>query len=166
MLLANGVKQAITAADREVSAGNIRTLQMEVAGQSFMRRLVTTVLGLFAVTALLLAVLGIYGVMAYSMSQRTSEIGIRIAMGARVGDIVHMVLRQGAKLAFIGIGIGLAGSLVLSRLVHSFLFGVTAYDPITFLLVVAVLMSAALLACYTPARRAAKVDPMEALRYE
>jgi len=114
----------------------------------------------------LLAALGIYGVMAYSMSRRVSEIGIRMALGACVADIVSMVVCQGARLALMGVGIGLAGSLALNRLLRSFLFGVTAYDPITFLLVMAVLTSAALLACYLPARRAARTDPMVALRYE
>ena len=131
-----------------------------------MRRLTTTVLGVFALTALLLAALGISGVMAYSVSRRTNEIGVRIALGACMTDIVRMVLHQGDKLALIGIGIGLAGSVVLGRLLSSFLFGVTAYDPITFLLVIVVLTSAALLACYLPARRAASIDPMKALRYE
>jgi len=166
MRLASGIKQAVTTLDPEVSVGNIRTLQKEVAGQSFMRRLVTTVLGLFAVTALLLAILGIYGVMAYSMSRRTHEIGIRMALGAHVGDILRLVLTHCIKLTFIGIGLGLLGTLVLSRLVDSFLFGVTARDPITFLAVTGILTGAASLAAWIPARRAVKIDPMEALRYE
>jgi putative ABC transport system permease protein len=166
MRLVAGIEQTITAVDREVSTGNIRTLQTIVDEQSYMRRLITTVLSSFAVTALLLSALGIYGVMAYSMSQRTHEIGIRIAMGACVADIMRMVLSQGAKLVLIGIIIGLGGSLVLTRLISGFLFGVSTYDPVTFLLVVIVLASAALLACCLPARRAAKVDPMQALRYE
>ena len=145
---------------------NVQTLRTISLERSFIRRLTTTVLGVFALTALLLAALGIYGVMAYSVSRRTNEIGIRIALGACMADIVGMVLRQGAKLAVIGIGIGLTGSLALGRLISSFLFGVTAYDLITFVSVVIVLTLAALLACYLPARRAARIDPMKALRYE
>ena len=166
MRLANGIKQAVTNLDPEVSTGNIRTLQMEVAGQSFMRRLVTTVLGLFAVTALLLAALGIYGVMAYSVSQRTHEIGILMALGASVSNIVHMTLGQGIKLILIGVSIGIISALILHRLLSGFLFGVTGRDPLTLCTVTAGLVVIALLACYFPARRAAKIDPMEALRYE
>ena len=166
MGLVSGIKQAINAADREVPAGNIRTLKMEIAGQSFMRRLVTTVLGLFAVTALLLAALGIYGVMAYSMSQRTHEIGIRVALGASANNIVHMILSQGMKLILIGVSMGIIGALALHRLLSGFLFGVTGRDPLTICTVTGGLVVIALLACYLPARRAAKIDPMEALRYE
>jgi putative ABC transport system permease protein len=166
MPLVGGIKQAITSVDREVSTGNIRTLQAIVGEQSYMRRLITTVLSIFAVTALLLSALGIYGVMAYSMSQRTHEIGIRMALGGRVGDILRLVLTHGTKLTFIGIGLGLVGTLALSRLVEGFLFGVTARDPTTFLAVTGIVTGTALLACYLPARRAAKIDPMEALRYE
>jgi len=166
MRLTSGIKQAVATVDPEVTVGNIRTLQMEVSGQSFMRRLVTTVLGLFAVTALLLATLGIYGVIAYSMSQRTHEIGIRMALGASAGNIIHMTLRQGIKIVLVGVSLGLIGALVLNRLLTSFLFGVSSRDPITFLAVTGIITGAALLACYLPARRATKIDPMEALRYE
>jgi putative ABC transport system permease protein len=160
------IRHVLSQIGPDVPMDNIQTLQAIGKERSFMRRLTTTVLGVFALTALLLAALGIYGVMAYTVSRRTNEIGIRIALGACMADIVRMVLRQGARLTFIGIGVGLAGSLALGRLISSFLFGITAYDPITFISVVVVLTSAALLACYLPARRAAKVDPMEALRYE
>ncbi len=160
------IRHIISQMDSDIPIYNIRTLQAISEERSFMRRLTTSVLGVFALTALLLAALGIYGVMAYSVSRRTNEIGVRIALGACMADIVCMVLHQGAKLALIGVGIGLVGSLVISRLIGSFLFGVTAYDPITYILVVVVLTSAAFIACYLPARRAAKIDPMDALRYE
>jgi putative ABC transport system permease protein len=166
MRMVGGIKQAIAAVDREVSTGDILTLQMIVGEQSYMRRLITTVLGLFAFTALMLAALGIYGVIAYSMSQRTHEIGIRMALGASSGNIIHMTLRQGIKLLLIGVSLGLIGALVLNRLLASFLFGVSGRDPITLFTVTGVLITIALLACYIPARRAAKIDPMEALRYE
>jgi putative ABC transport system permease protein len=162
----NPIRHVLSQIDPDIPMDNVQTLRAISAERSFMRRLTTTVLGVFALTALLLAALGIYGVMAYSMSRRTNEIGVRIALGACMADIVRMVLHQGAKLALIGVGIGLAGSLVLGRLISSFLFGVTAYDPITFVFVVVVLTLAALMACYFPARRATKIDPMEALRYE
>jgi len=164
--LVTPIRHAVSQIDPDVPADNVRTLQAIGTERSFMRRVTTTVLGVFALAALLLAALGVYGVMAYSMSRRIGEIGIRMALGAGVADIVYMVLRQGARLALIGVSIGLAGSLALNRLIRSFLFGVTAYDPITFLLAMAVLTSAALLACYLPARRAARTDPMTALRCE
>ncbi len=166
LILVAPIRHAASQIDPDVPVYNVQTLQAISTERSFMRRLTTSVLGVFALTALLLAALGIYGVMAYSVSRRINEIGIRIALGACVTDIVRMVLHQGAKLALIGIGIGLAGSLALSRLISSFLFGVTTYDPITFFLVITVLTLAALVACYIPARRATKIDPMKALRYE
>jgi putative ABC transport system permease protein len=166
MRLVGGIKQAVAAVDHEVTTGNIRTLQTIVGEQSYMRRLITTVLGLFAVTALVLSALGIYGVMAYSMSQRTHEIGIRMALGAGVENIIHMTMYQGIKLVFVSVSLGLIGVLVLTRLLTSFLFGVSNRDPITLFSVIGVLVITALLACYIPARRAAKTDPMEALRYE
>ena len=113
-----------------------------------------------------LGIIGMYGVISFTVSQRKREIGIRLALGAQSGDVVQMVLRQGATMALMGVAIGIAVAFGLTRLMGSLLFGVTAHDPLTFGLVAALLMLVALLACYVPARRAMKVDPMVALRYE
>lgn len=120
----------------------------------------------FAITALLLATAGVFGVMAYSVSRRTAEIGVRVALGAGSGDVLRMILSQGLRTIFIGVAIGIASSLALTRTVESLLFGVTATDPLTFAAVILLLVAAALIACYIPARRATKIDPLIALRYE
>jgi predicted permease len=130
------------------------------------RRFNLILIAFFAGIALLLATAGVFGVMAYSVSRRTREIGVRIALGARSRDVLAMILAQGVRTIAIGIGMGLIGSLALARIVQSLLFGINATDPMTLAAVVALLVAAALLACYLPARRAAKIDPMVALRYE
>jgi predicted permease len=130
------------------------------------RRFNLLLTGLFAGIALLLATAGVFGVMAYSVSRRTREIGVRVALGARSGDVMGMVLGQGLRTVLLGVVIGVASSLAVTRVMHSLLFGVSATDPLTFIAMILLLVSTALVACYIPARRATRVDPMVALRYE
>ncbi len=143
-----------------------RTFSQVYSASLGSRRFNVILIGFFGVTALLLATAGVFGVMAYSVSRRTREIGVRVALGAGSGDVLRMILGQGLRTIVIGVAIGIAGSLALTRTVESLLFGVTATDPLTFVAVTLLLVGAALLACYIPARRATKVDPMVALRYE
>jgi putative ABC transport system permease protein len=130
------------------------------------RRLITSLLGAFSALALLLSAIGLYGVIAYSVGQRTREIGIRLAVGAQRGQVVNMIVGEGLRMAAAGVALGLVACLLLTRVLGSLLFGVTATDPLVFAANAAILVIVALLACALPARRAAKVDPMEALRQE
>ncbi len=143
-----------------------RTFSQVYSASLGSRRFNVILMGFFGITAMLLATTGVFGVMAYSVSRRTREIGVRVALGAATGDVLRMILGQGLRTIFIGVAIGIIGSLALSRTVASLLFGVTATDPLTFGGVTLLLVGAALLACYIPTRRATKVDPMVALRYE
>lgn len=164
--VADEVRKEVLALDKDRPIFNVKTVEQLRDESIASRRLNTLLFGVFAAVALLLASVGIYGVMSYSVAQRTREIGIRIALGAGRGDVFKLVMGQGIVLALIGVGIGLLAALALTRLMQSLLFGVSAIDPITFLLVSLILVCVALLACFVPARRALKVDPINALRYE
>ena len=152
--------------DPSLPVTHVMTLDNLFADSVSPRRFSTFLLGVFAGLALLLAAMGIYGVMSYVVSLRTNEIGLRMALGAQPGDIWRLVIGRGARLAFAGVAFGLAGALALTKLISSLLYGVPPTDPITFATVAVLLVSVALLACYVPARRAMRVDPMVALRYE
>ncbi len=164
--LAGGLRHALKAADPQIPAYEIRTLVDVVSEGTAPRRLAATLLSVFAGLALLLAAVGIYGVMSYAVAQRTSEIGIRVALGAEREHILGMVLRHGAWMAATGIAVGLVAALALARLLTSLLFQTSATDPPTFGTVPLLLLGVAALACYLPARRATRVDPLVALRYE
>jgi len=166
LLLAGTVEHTIHSIDKDLPVFNARSMDQLLDNAIGRQRLTMVLLTGFAVVALLLAAVGIYGVVSYSVSLRTHEIGIRMALGAQAGDVLKLIAGQGMMLALIGVVIGLGASLALTRLMESLLFGVSATDPATFVAIALLLAGVALLACYIPARRAAKVDPMVALRYE
>ena len=172
-MLSDAETRLVTSAAREILQdlnpeipARFRTLSQVYSASLGSRRFNAILVGFFGIVALLLAMAGVFGVMAYSVSRRTREIGVRVALGAGSDDVLRMILSQGLRTIFIGVAIGIAGSLALTRTVESLLFGVTATDPLTFGGVAMLLVGAALLACFIPARRATKVDPMIALRYE
>ena len=164
--LTSPLREAVRAIDPSLAVSRIKLLSDLVSASLAPRRFVVTLLGIFAGLALLMAVIGLYGVISYSVTQRTQEIGIRMALGAQASEVLGLVIGQGMQLAGIGAAIGLMASLAFSRLLKNQLFQVSAFDPLTFLITALVLVTAALLATYIPARRATRVDPMEALRYE
>jgi putative ABC transport system permease protein len=165
-LMAAPVKETILAIDKDQPVIAVRTMQHVLADSISQRRFTMLLLGLFAGLALVLASVGIYGVMSYTVAQRTHEIGVRMALGARPAAVLRMVVRQGMMLAGTGVALGLPIALALTRFMASFLFGVSATDPLTFIAIPLILAGVALAACFVPARRATKVDPMVALRYE
>lgn len=164
--LAGALEREVHAVDPELPVYGVRPLDAVMARTLAQRTFAMRLLGLFAAAALLLSAVGISGVIAYSVSQRTQEIGIRMALGARPGDVRRMLLGEGARMAALGVGIGVAGALLLTRLMGSLLYGVSPRDPITFLLVPGILAAVALAATDLPARRASRVDPIRALRGE
>jgi ABC-type antimicrobial peptide transport system permease subunit len=156
----------VAALDANLPLSNIRSMDKYLGISLLPARLTGTALGVFGVLGLLLASVGMYGVMAYSVAQRTREIGIRMAIGAQATDVIRLVMRQGLTLVLIGTGIGLAGALAASRLLRAVLYGGNSLDLMTFTVVPVVLLLVAALASFVPARRAAQVDPMHALRYD
>jgi len=164
-LVSSAARGILSELNPEIPA-KFRTFQQVYSASLGSRKFNVILIGFFGVTALLLAAAGVFGVMAYSVSRRTREFGVRVALGATSGDVLRMVLGQGMRTILIGVAIGIVGSFALTRAVSSLLFGVTATDPVTFGGITLLLIAVALLACYIPARRATKVDPMVALRYE
>lgn len=164
--LTSAIRSAVASIDKDQPISAIATMQQLVNDSVSTRRVTLILLGIFSALALVLAAIGIYGVISYSVAQRTHEIGIRMALGADGGGVLRMILAQGAKIAGAGVIIGLAASLGLTRLMANLLFSVSAADPLTFAAVAIVLVGVAMLACYIPARRALRVDPIIALRYE
>ncbi len=164
--LAPAVRKAVWEVDKDQPVSNVKTMEDILSGSIARQRFSMLLLGIFAGLALVLAAVGIYGVVSYSVAQRTREIGLRMALGAQAADVVKMVVGQGLKLVLIGVAFGLAAAFVLTRVMSSLLFGVSATDPLTFIIISLVLVGVALVASFIPARSATKVDPMIALRAE
>ena len=164
--LVGAVKHKVEAVDKETPVYDVRTMDEIVAASMAGREFNTALLGIFALLALAMALAGVYAVMSYAVSRQTHEFGIRMALGAGRGDVLKLVLSQGLIIAVIGAGVGLAGALGLTRFMASLLYGVKATDTVSFAAAAGVVVGVAILACYIPARRATKVDPLVALRYE
>ena len=164
--LAASVRAEVSALDKDVAVYRIRTMHEVMAISVASRRFNMLLLGIFAALALVLAAVGIYGVMAYAVTQRTHEIGVRVALGAQRRDVMRMLMGHGLVLALVGVAVGLAGAFALTRLMASLLFGVSSTDAATFAVVSALLAAVTLLASFVPALRATRIDPITALRYE
>jgi len=164
--LTQAARAEVKAFDPKQIIWRVQTLDQLLGTSVAPRRFNMMLLGIFAGVALVLAAVGLYGVMSYSVSWRTHEIGIRMALGAKRADVLRMVVRQGMMMTFVGVALGLAGAFALSRVIVGLLYGVSARDPLTFAGVSIVLLIVALLACLIPARRATRVDPIIALRTE
>jgi predicted permease len=166
LALASAIRAGVHEVDRHLPIADLITLERMVEQSITRPRFYAASLGLFACVALSLAATGIFGVVAYTVSQRTREIGIRVALGARRRDVLGLVMGQGLRMALLGVALGVGGALGLTRVLERLLYGIKPADPLTFATVTLVLVAAALLACWLPARRAARVDPMVALRSE
>jgi predicted permease len=164
--LSGSLRAATTEFDGQAVVYDFETMERIVSESIAAQRFSMTLLGVFAGLALILSAIGIYGVISYFVGQRTQEVGIRMALGARRVDVLWMILKQGARMALFGVAVGVAASLALTRLMSTMLYGVRAHDPLTFGGVALVVTTMATLACYIPALRATRVDPMVALRYE
>ena len=164
--LVGDIRQIVHSIDPNQPVGDVRTMESLASESVAPQRLTMLVSILFAALALVLAMVGLYGVISYSVAQRTHEFGVRVALGAERRDILKLVVGQGSRMVLVGVGAGVLGALALTRFVSSLLYGVKPTDPLTFLGVTLLLIAVALLASYIPARRATKVDPLVALRYE
>jgi putative ABC transport system permease protein len=164
--LAAAIRSQVSAIDKDQPVTAIRTMNEVIASTTAPRRFNTLLLAIFAAVALALAATGIYSVISYSVTQRTQEIGVRIALGAQPGDVIRLILKQGLTLTLIGVAAGLLSALAAARVMTGLLYGVTATDPATFVAISLLLVIVATLACYLPARRAARVEPITALRCE
>ncbi|HVG18628.1 MAG TPA: ABC transporter permease [Blastocatellia bacterium] len=166
MSIAGGVRNAVASLEKNLPTYDMKTMSEQLGSSLFPARMGATLLAVFGLLALLLAAVGIYGVMGYSVARRTREIGIRMALGARRGDVLRLVLKEGMAMVGLGIGVGLIGAFFATRVLANFLYGVSVTDPITFVIISLLLSGVALVASFIPARRATKVDPLVALRYE
>jgi ABC-type antimicrobial peptide transport system permease subunit len=166
LLLIGAFRDRIATLDRNLAVSNIKTLKQAISERTSPKRIMMWLMAIFGSLALVLAAVGVYAVMAYAVAQRVREIGVRIALGARPGNILKLIIGQAMLLTAVGVSIGVAGAFLLSSAIAGLLYGVTAADPVTFIGIPALLVAIILVACFIPARGAMKVDPIVALRYK
>jgi putative ABC transport system permease protein len=162
----NAIRSRIAAVDRDLAVANVETMTSILDRSVASRRASAMLMLAFGLVAAVLSVIGIYGVLSYSVAQRAQEIGVRIALGAKPWDVLRLVIGQGLKLTLAGVAIGLIAAFAITRLLTGLLYGISATDPATFIVIAGLLTFVALVACFVPARRATRVDPMVVLRYE